>query len=98
MVSKPLCLVTGLGAMSATTVTPGSLPSPSRMASKRGVRNCIVSWVNRTTAALPPSLALMCAMAASVSALPVAYCGALSSNVAGGGTIVPTKPPDQITS
>ena len=43
MVSKPPCLLTGLGAMSAMIVTPGSLLSPSRMASKRGVKNCIVS-------------------------------------------------------
>jgi len=32
----------------------------------------------------------MYATAASVNAFPVAYCGALSSEVAGGGTIVLT--------
>lgn len=40
----------------------------------------------------------MYATAASVNAFPVAYCGALSSDVAGGGTIVLTKPPAHMIS
>ena len=44
----------------------------------------MLSRVSSTTFALPPSLRLI---AASVSALPVAYCGAFHSRLASGGDV-----------
>ena len=90
IVAKPPSLLTGLGEMSATMVTPGMVLNVSRMAAKRGARNSMLSCDRMTTFALPPSLSLMYAAAASASTFPVSYCGALSSEVAGGGTMVPT--------
>ena len=90
MVAKPPSLLTGVGEMSATMLAPGMSRSESRNATKRGARNSRLSWVSSTTLALPPSVPLMWALAASPRTFPVRYCGAFSSEVAGGATTVPT--------
>jgi hypothetical protein len=83
-------LLTGLGEMSATMLAPGMSRRESRNATKRGARNSRLSWVSSTTLALPPSIPLICALAASPKTLPVRYCGAFKSEVAGGATTVLT--------
>ncbi len=90
MVASPPSLFTVVGEMSATMTTPGMSLKVSRIAVKRGARNCRLSWVSNTTFALPARRERICTAAASASTLPVRYCGALSSETAGGGTTVPT--------
>ena len=55
IVAAPPSLLTVAGEMSATIVTPGMSFSESRIATKRGARNCRLSCVSSTTRALPPS-------------------------------------------
>ena len=59
MVASPPSLFTVVGEMSATIVTPGMSFSESRMATKRGARNCRLSCVSSTTLALPLRWVLM---------------------------------------